>query len=93
MVELTILEISSNTISMTLDLHIQQPAARSQNTAQVICPMNYALRDCLLNQKILWIFDSTSTRETVPSAENFQELLVGEAFLVISSANLSRKHG
>jgi hypothetical protein len=87
------LQISSNTISMALDLDVQQPAARPQNTAQVICPMNYALGNRLLNQQVLRIFDPTSTREAVPSAENFQKLLVGESFLAISSADLPREHG
>lgn len=40
----TILEISSNTIGVPLDFHIQQSPSRPQNAAQVICAVNNSFR-------------------------------------------------
>lgn len=94
--KLTILQVTTVPVCMSLNAHIQQSPSRVQHARQEIRPMDRVLAIFLNGSVDYWalrILDSTATGETVSGAENVEELVVGEACdAVLFGSHLTRKH-
>lgn len=89
----TILQIPPVAISMSFDLHVQQPPTRPQDTLQEIRALNQFTWCRLVHQRSLRVLDTATARETIARAEYIEKLFVRESIFTAFGVNLAREHG